>query len=160
MRCPFCGQGRTEVRTSRERGAATLRQRRCTYEGCSKSFETEEIPLVARFQVVKKDGRREEWSMDKFLASLKAAFPYKDQMMYERRLRTIVEAADAGMRASKDRQRPSSWIGDLAIRRLANISETASIRYASVYYNYSIAEIREQLSARVAANNLEQVDGL
>ena len=145
MNCPFCGHSKTEVRSNRTKGAASIRQRRCTY--CDKVFDTEEMPLVSRYQIVKKNGSREEWSMDKFLLSLQLPFSLKDRELYNYRLRKIVEAADAGLRASTDRQRPSSWLGELAIRRLAGISDIASFRYATVFYGYTLLEAREMVGA-------------
>ncbi|MGA8522313.1 MAG: ATP cone domain-containing protein, partial [Candidatus Dormiibacterota bacterium] len=70
MKCPFCGETDIKVVDSRdsETGEAIRRRRECL--GCGKRFTTYERVEVPPLYVVKKDGRREEFSRAKLLSGL------------------------------------------------------------------------------------------
>ena len=73
MRCPKCGGQDDKVIDSRasKEGSVIRRRRECL--GCTHRFTTyEEIEHEALF-VVKRDGRRELFSKDKLLSSVKRA---------------------------------------------------------------------------------------
>ena len=69
MKCPFCNHMDTQVVETRmgEEGAFIRRRRQCL--SCAKRFTTYERPDVSFPTVVKKDGRRTEFSHDKLQAS-------------------------------------------------------------------------------------------
>ena len=73
MKCPFCSNQDTQVVETRvsEDGNFIRRRRQCG--ACEKRFTTYERPDVHFPTVVKKDGRRVEYSRDKLLASFKLA---------------------------------------------------------------------------------------
>ncbi len=71
MRCPYCGSRDTKVVDKRDSDSVTRRRRRC--ESCSARFTTYERPEAARLLVVKKDGRREEFSRAKLRAGIEKA---------------------------------------------------------------------------------------
>ena len=73
MRCPKCGCQEDKVidsRASRE-GATIRRRRECT--GCGHRFTTYEELEHEGLMVLKRDGRREEFSREKLLAGLRKA---------------------------------------------------------------------------------------
>src|SRR5438132_7528106 len=73
MRCPKCGCQDDKVidsRASRE-GATIRRRRECI--GCGHRFTTYEEIERARLMVLKRDGRREEFSREKLMAGLQKA---------------------------------------------------------------------------------------
>src|SRR5438034_11657023 len=73
MRCPKCGSQDDKVidsRASRE-GATIRRRRQCL--GCGHRFTTYEEVERAGLVVVKRDGRREEFSKDKLLSGIRKA---------------------------------------------------------------------------------------
>src|SRR5882757_10871861 len=92
MRCPKCGCQDDKVidsRASRE-GATIRRRRECI--GCSHRFTTYEEIEREDLMVVKRDGRREEFSREKLQSGLKKAFqkrPVSPQII-EELLDTIV----------------------------------------------------------------------
>src|SRR6185295_13920037 len=74
MRCPKCGGQDDKVidsRASRE-GATIRRRRECI--ACGNRFTTYEEVERDELMVVKRDGRREEFSREKLLSGLKKAF--------------------------------------------------------------------------------------
>src|SRR5881227_719083 len=73
MRCPKCGCQDDKVidsRASRE-GATIRRRRQCIT--CHHRFTTYEEVERARLMVLKRDGRREEFSREKLLSSVQKA---------------------------------------------------------------------------------------
>ena len=71
MRCPYCSSRETKVVDKRDGDGVTRRRRRCA--SCAGRFTTYERPEIARLFVVKKDGRREEFSRAKLGAGLAKA---------------------------------------------------------------------------------------
>ena len=73
MRCPKCGGQEDKVvdsRASRE-GATIRRRRECI--PCGHRFTTYEVIEHDQLMVMKRDGRREEFSKDKLLSGLRKA---------------------------------------------------------------------------------------
>ena len=69
MRCPFCGHPDTKVTDSREADDGIRRRRECLQ--CERRFTTYERVQAAPLMVVKKDGRREEFSREKVRAGIR-----------------------------------------------------------------------------------------
>ena len=71
MRCPFCQWQDSKVVDSRDVDESIRRRRECLNPGCGARFTTyERVQTVALF-IVKKDGRREEFSREKLLGGLR-----------------------------------------------------------------------------------------
>jgi transcriptional repressor NrdR len=137
MRCPKCGCQDDKVidsRASRE-GATIRRRRECA--ACAHRFTTYEEIEHDELMVVKRDGRREEFSRDKLLSGLKKAFqkrPVGPQVI-EDLLETIVtEISD-----KYEREVPGSVIGERVMAGLREIDEVAYVRFASVYRRFQEA---------------------
>ncbi len=73
MRCPKCAGIEDKVIDSRssKEGAVIRRRRECT--GCQHRFTTYEEIEHQRLMVVKRDGRREEFSREKLLSGISKA---------------------------------------------------------------------------------------
>jgi len=74
MKCPFCGNGDTQVVDSRvsEEGDSIRRRRRCA--ACDRRFTTYERMELLMPAVVKRDGSRMEFDDKRLRASLDLAF--------------------------------------------------------------------------------------
>src|SRR5262245_15558468 len=68
MRCPLCGSPDSKVVDSRDIDGSVRRRRECLT--CKHRFTTYERIEQQAFYVVKKDGRREEFSKAKLLAGV------------------------------------------------------------------------------------------
>src|SRR3954454_10233987 len=73
MRCPFCGHAETRVTDSRESDDGIRRRRECLAPDCGRRFTTYERVQVAPLAIIKKDGRREEFSREKLLSGVRRA---------------------------------------------------------------------------------------
>ncbi len=129
MRCPYCHSDSSRVTDSRGTGNAVRRRRECS--DCGERFTTLETVLRSTVQVVKKDGRREDFDREKLLAGLRAACAKRNVSADQ--LDAVV--ADIQGRVTRDGRLevPSTDIGELAVDALRRIDHIAYIRFASVY---------------------------
>ena len=137
MRCPKCGQQEDKVidsRASRE-GATIRRRRECL--GCAYRFTTyEEIERAGLF-VVKRDGRREEFSKDKLLSGLKKAC--QKRPISPKVIEDLVENIVNEVTDKYEQEVPGQVIGKLVMDKLRQIDEVAYVRFASVYRRFQEA---------------------
>ena len=141
MRCPFCGHLETQVAETRpsEDGGAVRRRRRCT--ACDKRFTTYERADLNLPVIVKKDGRRVEYSRDKLGASFRLAL--RKRPVGTAQVDAAIEGIEEQLRTSGAREMPSSQLGQLVMRELQKLDQVAYIRYASVYRSFEdIGEFR------------------
>jgi len=137
MRCPKCGCQDDKVIDSRaSREGATIRRRRECLK-CGYRFTTyEEIERGGLF-VMKRDGRREEFSKDKLLAGIKKACqkrPISPKVTEDLVERIVNEITD-----KYEREVPGEVIGKLVMEGLRQIDEVAYVRFASVYRRFQEA---------------------
>jgi transcriptional repressor NrdR len=137
MRCPKCGCQDDKVidsRASRE-GATIRRRRECI--ACAHRFTTYEEIERDELMVVKRDGRREEFSRDKLHSGLKKAFqkrPVSPQIIEDLLEKIVTEVSD-----KYEREVPGSVIGERVMAGLREIDEVAYVRFASVYRRFQEA---------------------
>lgn len=137
MRCPKCGCQDDKVidsRASRE-GATIRRRRECT--ACGHRFTTYEEIERDELMVVKRDGRREEFSREKLHSGLKKAFqkrPVSPQIIEDLLDKIVTEVQD-----KYEREVPGSVIGERVMEGLREIDEVAYVRFASVYRRFQEA---------------------
>ena len=137
MRCPKCGSQEDRVvdsRASRE-GATIRRRRECT--ACSHRFTTYEEVERDHLMVLKRDGRREEFSKDKLHAGLRKACQKRpiSPKTIEDHVEKIVEIVTNKF----EREVPAEFIGKMVMDGLRDIDDVAYVRFASVYRRFQEA---------------------
>jgi transcriptional repressor NrdR len=137
MRCPKCNCQDDKVidsRASRE-GATIRRRRQCL--GCNYRYTTYEEIERAGLVVLKRDGRREEFSKEKLLVGIKKACqkrPISPKVIEDLVERIVNEVTD-----KYEREVPGEVIGRLVMEGLRQIDEVAYVRFASVYRRFQEA---------------------
>ena len=134
MKCPFCGRSKDKVVDSREskEGQSIRRRRECL--ACKRRYTTYERVDEVPYMIVKKDGRRELFDRQKVLAGLLRACEKRPISMNQ--LEDIVNATEAMVVDSQDRELPSRAIGELLMNRLRDLDKVAYVRFASVYLDF------------------------
>ncbi|MDZ4202168.1 MAG: transcriptional regulator NrdR [Gallionella sp.] len=134
MRCPFCKHDDTQVVDTREseEGDSIRRRRRCL--SCDKRFTTYETVELRMPQVVKQNGMRSEFDVEKLRTSFKRA-------LHKRPVPTelVVAAIDHVVQkvlALGEREVVSRQIGEMVMRELLKLDKVAYIRFASVYKSF------------------------
>lgn len=123
-----------DSRTSRE-GATIRRRRECLQ--CEHRFTTYEEIEHAGLVVVKRDGRREEFSRDKLLSGIRKACqkrPVSPQVIENLVDRIINEMTD-----KYDREVSGVVLGERVMDALRELDEVAYVRFASVYRQFQEA---------------------
>ncbi len=138
MKCPFCSEEDTQVIDSRvsEQGNSIRRRRRCN--ACEKRFTTYEHIELTLPQVVKQDGKREEFNREKLLHSLTRAL-HKRPVPVEF-IDQAVETIVTKILANGDREVYSRDLGENVMHELKKLDKVAYIRFASVYRSFSDVE--------------------
>lgn len=137
MRCPKCGNQDDKVidsRASRE-GSTIRRRRECL--GCNHRFTTYEEIEREGLMVIKRDGRREEFSRDKLLSGLRKACqkrPISPKVIEELADKIADELSD-----KYDREVPGMAVGERVMEALRDIDKVAYVRFASVYRRFEEA---------------------
>lgn len=123
-----------DSRASRE-GATIRRRRECT--ACAHRFTTYEEVERARLMVLKRDGRREEFSREKLLSGVQKACEKRPVTLDE--IETLVEQIIDGISSSFEREVPCLEIGQRVMDGLRTLDPIAYVRYASVYRRFEEA---------------------
>ena len=134
MHCPFCKAEDTQVIDSRvsEEGDSIRRRRRCS--ACNKRFTTYETIELRMPQVVKQDGSRIDFDLDKLRTGFMRA-------LHKRPVPTpLVDDAIATIAqhvlALGEREIPSRRIGEMVMKELYKLDKVAYIRFSSVYKSF------------------------
>ena len=144
MKCPYCHYEDTQVTDSRlaEDGSAIKRRRQCRH--CKRRFTTYERIERIGLTVVKKDGKREEYSRDKLHRSLMIACAKRP--VPADRLEEAVNEIEAQLFRLGTAEVPTETVGELVMQKLRELDEVAYIRFASVYRNFAdLEEMREAM---------------
>lgn len=134
MKCPFCENLEDRVidsRTSKE-GNAIRRRRECLK--CGKRFTSYERVEDVVSMVVKKDGRREPFDMDKIKNGLLIAC--KKRPIATDKIDGIVNSIEKKLVGLGMREVQSSWIGEQIMSELKDLDKVAYVRFASVYRKF------------------------
>jgi len=134
MKCPFCKSPDTQVIDSRvsEDGDSIRRRRRCA--SCSKRFTTYETVELRMPQVVKQDGSRTEFDLQKLRTSFMRALhkrPVPTSLVDDAVSTIAQEILALGAREIASRR-----IGEMVMRALYKLDQVAYIRFASVYRSF------------------------
>ncbi len=134
MRCPFCGYPDTQVAETRlsDDGATVRRRRRCV--ACDKRFTTYETAEIRLPTVVKRDGERQDFSLDKLREGFRRALhkrPVPTELSDEAINRVLQKLLTLG-----EREVSSRYIGELVMGELKRLDKVAYIRFASVYKSF------------------------
>ena len=144
MKCPFCGYLEDKVVDSREsrEGEAIRRRRECLR--CERRFTSYERIDEIPYMVIKKDGRREPFDRNKVWRVCYA--PVKNARYPLSKLDSIVNAIEKYVQESSERERPTSKIGEMIMRRLKELDKVAYVRFASVYLEFEdVSEFMTEL---------------
>lgn len=112
------------------------RRRECP--DCRHRFTTYERIEVPRVFVVKKDGRREQFSRDKILSGLRRAC--EKRPISDAQLQEVVAAVERALFARGESEISAASVGEKVMEALKGLDTVAYIRFASVYRSFHDVE--------------------
>ena len=144
MKCPYCENQDTEVVETRDNEDLSTTRRRRECIKCGKRFTTyeriESVPII----VMKKEGRKEQFSRDKlkngiFKASEKTSVGISE-------IERIVDEVERELRGMDTVEVESKKIGQMAASKLKKIDKIAYIRFASVFRRFlDVEDFKKEL---------------
>lgn len=149
MRCPYCHSRETKVVDKRDADGVTRRRRRC--ESCQGRFTTYERPEVARLLIVKKDGRREEFSRAKLRTGIEKACAKRP--VSAATIEHMVDEIELELRRREGLEVTGETVGELVMEKLRAVDKVAYIRFASVYRKFSdLSSFEDEIRKLVPAS--------
>jgi transcriptional repressor NrdR len=102
-----------------------------------------------RLFVVKKDGRREQYSRDKILTGLRRAS--EKRPVSEAQLEDVVASIERELFSRGENEVAGAMIGEKLMEALKKVDEIAYVRFASVYRDFrDVASFRAELEDLLA----------
>ena len=123
-----------DSRSSRE-GATIRRRRECI--ACGFRFTTYEEVERAGLMVLKRDGRREEFSKEKLMSGVRKAC--QKRPISPKTIEDVVEKIVNEVTDKYEREVPAEAIGKLVMEGLRQMDDVAYVRFASVYRRFQEA---------------------
>ncbi len=147
MFCPFCGAEDTKVVDSRLSGDGFQIRRRRECTECGERFTTYETAEINLPRVVKRDGSRETFDIEKLRRGMLMALSKRPVPTDQ------VEEAIARIRGRLlrvgEREIESRLLGDWVMDELHGLDHVAYIRYASVYMSFEDVDAFRELIERL-----------
>jgi len=123
-----------DSRASRE-GATIRRRRECI--ACSFRFTTYEEVERGGLVILKRDGRREEFSTEKLISGIKKAC--QKRPVSQKVIEDLVDKIANEVTDKFEREVPAEFIGKQVMDGLRQIDQVAYVRFASVYRRFQEA---------------------
>lgn len=134
MKCPFCSHSDTQVLDSRasEDGLSIRRRRRC--QSCDKRFTTYERIELNLPVVVKRNGTRMEFDVNKLKGSMKLAL--RKRPVPADKLDEAISRIQDRLVNLQSKEVSSQQIGQFVMQELRQLDQVAYVRFASVYQSF------------------------
>jgi len=151
MRCICCGYPDSKVLDSRPTEEGTVIRRRRECPECGKRFTTYEKVELAPMMVVKKDGSRQIFDIEKVRKGiLKACEKCK---VSAEQIDKIVSDIEYEVYSGGEKEIKSLKIGELIMDKLMKLDQVAYVRFASVYREFKdINSFMQELSTLLQQN--------
>ena len=149
MHCPYCNHEETKVIDSREVVDSNSIKRRRECVRCEKRFSTKENVQSLDIEVIKKDGKREEFSREKIKRGMIIAC--QKRPVSDEQLEQALNRIEFTIKNAHSTEVPSSLIGQEVMKELKKLDKVAFIRFASVYKEFKdLEEFNEQLQKLIS----------
>ncbi|MGI9483468.1 MAG: transcriptional regulator NrdR [Hyphomicrobiales bacterium] len=154
MRCPYCGNGDTQVKDSRptEDNTAIRRRRYCA--DCGGRFTTFERVQLRELTVVKRTGRRVPFDREKLMRSVSIAL--RKRPVEPERVERMVSGIVRQLESRGESDVKAQTIGKLVMEGLRVLDDVAYVRFASVYKNFREAKDFEELLGELSVDEDEE----
>ncbi len=137
MYCPFCANEDTKVLESRMLDDSMRRRRECLK--CENRFTTYEKALF-NLTVIKKDGRSQEFDLNKITKSIEKACSKVDETF----LQDLSKKIEQKILSKKINPLKTTEIGKIVLQELKKVDKIACLRYTSVYKHIEDPKILEK----------------
>ena len=153
MKCMFCGAADSRVMDSRPTDEGTVIRRRRECINCGKRFTTYEKIETVPLMVVKRDGSRQLFDIEKIRVGIfKACEKCK---VSAAQIEQLVMDIDNKVHNNGDLEISSLEIGELISDGLRNLDPVAYIRFSSVYRELNdLNKLMEEMNKLIKKDNV------
>lgn len=143
MICPYCKSNLTRVIDKRESGtSATRRRREC--EKCKKRFTTYERVENVILNVLKRDGRIQEFDREKLKRGISKATSKRH--ISDDTVEEIISEIEQKLMLSEKQIIKSSEIGEMVLKKLTKIDKLSALLFAAVYKEFQkLEDVQKEL---------------
>ncbi len=143
MKCPFCSNEESKVTDSRNALEANAVRRRRECLKCLRRFTTfETVDLT--FQVCKRDGRYEDFNLEKLIRGIDMACRHTS--ISHQQVRAIADKIAADLMERQLREIHTTEIGEIVMKHLHDLDQIAYIRFACVYKRFKrVDELKDAI---------------
>jgi transcriptional repressor NrdR len=151
MKCPICYHSETKVVDSRvaSDGLSIRRRRECLK--CSFRFSTYEETEILDLLIAKRNGHKEAYSRDKMICGLRKAT--EKRRINSDQFKRLVNLIERDIQAKRQSEIDSQDIGRIVMRHLKKIDKVAYIRFASVYSDFELQDLSQELNRLLKLKN-------
>ncbi|MBC8537741.1 transcriptional repressor NrdR [Christensenellaceae bacterium NSJ-63] len=149
MKCIYCGYPESKVVDSRplDEGVSTRRRRECLK--CGRRFTTYEKAEQMPMMVIKKDGSRENFDINKIKRGIMKACEKRN--VSTDKIEDMALEIERQVYNSVEAEIPAEKIGDMVMDSLKDVDQVAYVRFASVYREFKdVSTFMEELKKLVA----------
>lgn len=142
VECPYCSHTKSRVTDKRVSPQGIRRRRECLK--CSKRFTTYEVVDKSPLWVVKKDGTREQFSVEKLNRGISRAF--EKRPVSSDKVSRVAQEIEEHFRRTGKKEMTSKKLGEMAMKKIKRLDHVAYIRFASVYRDFQdISDFKKQM---------------
>ena len=134
MKCIYCGCEDSKVLDSRSTDESNSIRRRRECLKCGKRFTTYETVETVPILVVKKDGSRQPFNIEKIKCGMIKACEKRPVTMHD--IDEMVAKIEKKIYNSLEQEISSKKIGEMVMNGLKELDDVAYIRFASVYRQF------------------------
>ena len=143
MKCPFCGHEESKVTDSRSASETNAIRRRRECFQCARRFTTFETVDIS-MQIKKRDGRYEDFNLQKLIKGLDAAS--RHTRISHDQVRDLASVISNELIEKQVREISSEALGQIVMDKLKQLDTVAYIRFACVYRRFKdIDEIMDAI---------------
>ena len=143
MKCIYCNCEESKVLDSRSTDENNSIRRRRECLGCGRRFTTYESIEMTPILVVKNDGSRQSFDINKIKTGLIKACEKRPISLSQ--IERMAGDIQKEVQNSSLQEIPSSHIGELVMDKLKEVDEIAYVRFASVYRQFKDIESFKKL---------------
>lgn len=133
MNCPYCGSNLSSVLDKRAvKTSGEIRRRRKCLK-CTRRYTTYERLGELEFYVIKRDGRRQAFDMDKLRSGVVKAL---EKRPLSSSIDEIISRIEKKLKSKDRKELESKIIGQTVLTELKKIDSVAYLRFASVYRQF------------------------
>ena len=151
MKCIYCGHPESKVIDSRPLNEGDTIRRRRECQKCARRFTTYEKAEQMPVMVVKKDGSREAFDVEKIQRGIRKACEKRN--VSAEAIESMALEVEGRVQQMGEQEVSARLIGDLVMDALKKVDEVVYVRFASVYRQFKdintfMSELNKLLSEK------------